>query len=142
MISQKLKQRKIQLLLTRISLSLLLRSKEILSIIVVLLFIGNYQICEYFYKDDLNKWWDLKTNIYSVIFGLCFKIALIGRRGFLKFILLIGFGFSVSDIIDRIFFDVTNFTNADILMIILTILTSYYTVYVRTRRIRRSTTTK
>jgi hypothetical protein len=88
--------------------------------------VGNYKICEYFYKDDLIKWWDLRTNIYAVIFGLCLQIAIIGTKGWLRFVLSVGLGFSISDIIDRLYFDINTFNNNDYIVIGITLITSIY----------------
>lgn len=125
--------------LIQTSRNLLSKSSEILSIIVILLFVGNYQICELFYKNDLIKWWELRTNIYAVLFALVLYIARVNSKGILRFILSVGIGFSVADVIDRLIFDVTVFNKADILMIILTIIISAYN-YVNIRS-RESKTT-
>lgn len=109
-----------------------------LSIFIIVLFIGNYQICNIFYPDNIDKWWGLKQNIYNVIIALAFIIAKLNikkKDKKLKFILDIGVGLCVSNCIDRIFFNINSFQLSDIVMIILTILTSYYkNIYVRQGR--------
>ena len=89
-----------------------------LLILAIALFCLNYQICEYFYADDIKKWWDLKINIYSVVFGLILVSYSIGKTGWMRFILYIGSGFAVSSMIDKIFLNVNEFTEADLLMIL------------------------
>jgi len=105
-----------------------------LSIIAVVLFFSNYTICEIFYKNDLEKWWGLKQNIYNVIIAICFYLAKNKPQGLLKFVLDVGIGFCVSNCIDRIFFDIKTFTREDVFMIVLTLLISYYDAYYATKR--------
>lgn len=42
-------------------------------ILIVLLYFGNYQICEFFYSDDLYKWYQLKASILTLIIILAVK---------------------------------------------------------------------
>ena len=99
--------------------------KKMLFIISIILFVSSYKICDFFYYNDdvkdLNKWWDLKSNIYAVIMSLIFYASSIKSKGFLKFILNIGVGFAISNVIDKIFFNVLVFNENDIIMIILTV---------------------
>lgn len=105
-----------------------------LIILAIFLFIGNYEICCLVYPDDIYKWWGLKQNIYNIIIAICFYLSCNETdKKIVKFILNIGIGFVVSNCIDRIFFNVNYFTFSDYFMIIITILTSYYKVYVRKR---------
>ena len=107
--------------------------KILLIILAVSLFIGNYHICNYFYPGnsqiDINNWWDLKSNVYAVIIAIVFFSAQIGTKGLLRFILSIGVGFAISNAIDKIYFNVLEFTTADIYMIIITLLVSGYDWY-------------
>jgi hypothetical protein len=104
--------------------------KKILIILAISLFIGNYHICNYFYpgnsQTDINNWWDLKSNIYAVIMMIVFLSAQIGTKGLLRFFLSIGVGFAISNVIDKCYFNVLEFTKADIYMIIITVLFSFY----------------
>lgn len=99
--------------------------KKILYILAILLFISNYTICDYFYYNDeikdLNKWWGLKSNIYAIIMCLIFLASIINSKKRLRFILEIGVGFTISNVIDKIFFSVLDFNYNDIVMIILTV---------------------
>ncbi len=103
---------------------------NIISILVVLLFVFNGLLCDYFTIDVIG-WWTLRTNLYAVIFGLSLYLAMITQTKFSKFICTIGLGFALADIIDRIFFDCNYFTWSDVIMIVLIISTSYYKFYVR-----------
>jgi len=103
---------------------------NIISILVVLLFVFNGLLCDYFTIDVIG-WWTLRTNLYAVIFGLSLFLAMLTHTKFSKFICTIGLGFATSDIIDRVFFNCNYFTWSDILMIILVISISYYKFYVR-----------
>lgn len=95
--------------------------KIFLVIVSVILFVSNYQICEYFYPKDVEKWWGLKSNIYAVIVGLVFASASIGVKGALRLVLNIGLGLAISNIIDKCYFNVLEFRYNDIIMIVLTI---------------------
>ncbi len=98
----------------------------ILTSLAVILFFSNYQICEYFYKDDLNKWWDLKINIYALIIAIVFVSQSIGSKGWYRFVLDIGVGFSISSVIDKIYYNVNTFTTSDIYMILTTVAFATY----------------
>ncbi len=92
-----------------------------LGVIVLILFVGNYKICDYFYSTDIESWWILRTKIYSIMFVLFWQMAIFETKGIARLILSIGLGFSFSDVIDRIIFNNTNFTRSDIFMILITI---------------------
>ncbi len=106
------------------------RIKLILSSAVIALFMGNYKLCDYFYSEDINKWWILRTNIYAIIFALSLTLARIDTIGVQRLILSIGIGLSVSDVIDRLVFNSNVFNYSDIFMIIITVSISIYD-YVR-----------
>ena len=107
--------------------------KTTLIILAISLFISNYYICDYFYpgnsQTDINNWWDLKSNIYAVIMMIVFLSAQIGSKGILRFILSVGVGFAISNVIDKCYFNVLEFTTVDIYMIIVTVLVSGYDWY-------------
>ena len=91
----------------------------------IFLFVGNYSICDYFYYNDevkdIKAWWGLKSNIYAIILALVLLSYSLGLKNrYLRFILEIGVGFSVSNVIDKVFFDVINFTKSDVIMIVIT----------------------
>jgi hypothetical protein len=97
-------------------------SKPVLAFLILILFLGNYYICDYFYSDNIRKWWELKTNIYAIIIALAFILSSINARGICRFFLNLGVGFAISNVIDRLYFDVRTTTKEDIIMVILTIL--------------------
>tara|TARA_R110001606_G_scaffold394737_1_gene565936 strand:- start:1276 stop:1626 length:351 start_codon:yes stop_codon:yes gene_type:complete len=98
--------------------------------IAILLFVTDYQICDFFYYNnevkDIKKWWGLRSNIYAIIILIVFYASLIGTKGFIRLILSIGVGLCASNVIDKVFFNVLEFTYADVIMIILTICISIY----------------
>ncbi len=104
------------------------RAKIFLTITAILLFVFNYQICEYFYplKPQLKSWWTLKVNIYAVIMMLIFLSQSLGSKKWLRFFLEIGVGFSISSVIDKLYFSVHDFTNSDIYMILITVAFATY----------------
>ena len=95
--------------------------KIVIIILTIILFCFNYQICEYLYPKDLKLWWGLKSNIYAVIVALTFYSSSIDTKGVVKLILSIGVGLAVSNVIDKVFFNVLDFRYNDIIMIVLTI---------------------
>ena len=101
-----------------------------LYIIAILLFVTDYQICDFFYYSeeikDIKKWWGLRSNIYAVIIMLVFYASLIGTKGALRLILSIGVGLCISNVIDKVYFNVLDFTYTDVIMITLTICISLY----------------
>lgn len=103
--------------------------KILLYVLAILLFCFNYQICDYFYYNDnvkdLKKWWGLKSNIYAVIMGIIFYASSINTKGILRLVLNIGIGLTVSNVIDKVLFNVLVFTYNDIIMIILTLCFSF-----------------
>ena len=107
--------------------------KKYLYILAILLFVLNYQICDFFYYNDeikdIKKWWGLKSNIYAVILMIVFYASLIDTKKWLKLILNIGLGFTISNVIDKVFFNVLVFTYNDILMIILTFCFAFLQYY-------------
>jgi len=108
------------------------RVLEILSVLSTILFVGNYSLCDYFYFNDHDNWWKLKQNIYNVdlildrttlfllIIFFCNYLKL--RR--LAALTLLGLLLNLSNIIDRLLFDINTFEKDDIVMIILAILLS------------------
>lgn len=96
------------------------------ALLALALFMGNYEICNLVYPDDINAWWGLKQNIYNLIIAISFYLASLDKKGWLNFLLNVGVGFCISNCIDRIFFDINSVTHADVLMIIITLATSYY----------------
>lgn len=108
---------------------LILVVKNTAYILAILLFVSNYQICDYFYYNedvkDLSKWWGLKSNIYAVVLTLVFYASLINTKGITRLILDIGFGLCIANVIDKVFFNVLEFNEKDIIVIGLTLIISY-----------------
>lgn len=108
--------------------------KLILSITSVLLFGLGFWICNLLYPDacgaQINQWWDMRMNIYAIILLTCFSVALSKEDNkHLRFVLSIGIGLSASDVIDRIFFNISQFTKEDVSMVIATFIISYVESY-------------
>ena len=78
---------------------------------IVFFFVGNYNICNYFYplntEEHINMWWVMKMDIYALIVALCFILASLDRTTNIKirlleqFITSVGIGLAVSNVIDR-----------------------------------------
>lgn len=98
-----------------------------LSIISLILFAFGYWICLFIYPDDVVKFFELRMNIYSCIILSCFYLASLNNSDKrVKLILDIGIGLSLSDVIDRLLFDITTFNANDYVLIVLTLLISIY----------------
>ena len=105
-------------------------------ILAIAFFLGNYQICNYFYPLNdavsIRNWWLLKVDIYALIIALLFvlgaqeKTDSIRIRLIEKLILNISIGFTTSNFIDKRIFGVQSYTKTDILMVIVVVLVSYY----------------
>lgn len=108
-----------------------------LSILSVVLFILNYPIAEYLAPWDINPDNNLavRFNIYAIIMLICSILTIMEHNKWSRFFVSILIGLCIGDVLDRFFFDCTVFMWNDIIMIIITILTSFYKhVYVRQRR--------
>lgn len=110
-----------------------MKLKFILICVAILLFVGNYQICELFYYDNIPKWWGLKQNIYNIIIAIaaCLSLGSLDNKWY-NFLASVFIGLCISNCIDRIFFNVNYFQLNDYLMILITLVTSYIK-YVRQR---------
>jgi len=106
----------------------------ILPALAVLLFAFNYLICELVYGNNIEKWWDLRNNISAVVVLLAFYCTKLKSTPLISVITNIGIGFSIGDVIDRVFFDITQFTTSDVFMIIITVGFSIFKYYVGQRR--------
>ena len=100
--------------------------RAIFPILALLLFVGNYQICEYFFPNNIKSWWTLKVNIYALILAFLFLYSSFNKNGIERFLLEIGVGFSISSVIDKCFYNSREFTKSDFVMIILTISIAFY----------------
>ncbi len=110
--------------------------KLALFISAVLLFVFGFGICSFVYPDyssnpsELNKWWDLRMNLYSILILICFAGASFNTSTKLeRFILAVGIGMSASDVLDRMYFDITTFTMEDIAMVAITVFVSWLEIY-------------
>lgn len=110
------------------------RIKSVLAFLILLLYLANYHICNFFFGDDLINWWRLKLIIYTAIIGLAFALARIGTIKLTRFILSLGLGFCIAGVVDRIIYPSQSYRWVDIAMVVLTIGTSYFDVYVNRRR--------
>ena len=86
----------------------------------------NYNICQFFYPlndaESIKMWWRLKENIYGITIAIILTSYTLTTKGVLRFVLDIGVGFTVSNVVDRLYFNTIEFTKADIIMIIATFL--------------------
>ena len=100
--------------------------KYILPILTVLLFPFGYWICLYIYPNDRIKFFDLRMNLIACILLAAFVLLnKYATNKKLVFIFDIGLGMSISDVVDRLYFDVTKFQKTDIIMICLTVLFAF-----------------
>jgi len=104
--------------------------KITLIILAITLFVSNYYICDYFYYNDevknIKDWWYLKCDIYGVIIALLLFALDIGEKKWLKFVVEIGLGLAISNILDRLIFNTRVFNTSDIYMILITVAFATY----------------
>lgn len=116
--------------------------KTSLIVLAIILFISNYSICDYFYYNeevkDIKSWWYLKCDIYGIIIMLLLFALDIGSRKWLKFIISIGLGLTISNVLDRLFFDTRVFNSSDIYMILVTVaFATFNLVYGKQQRLTK-----
>lgn len=99
----------------------------ILSLIAVLLFCFNYPISEYLSPQDVD--WDkniyTRFDIYALIMMMYCGLSQVNHNKYSKFILSIGLGFCIGDVIDRFGFHHADFHWTDILGMFLGLYVSY-----------------
>jgi hypothetical protein len=104
--------------------------KIFIIILAIVLFVANYSICDYFYYNEeiknIKAWWYLKCDIYGIIIMLLLFALDIGSNKWLKFVVNIGLGLTVSNVLDRVFFDTRVFNVSDIYMILITVAFATY----------------
>lgn len=110
--------------------------KLILTIFSVILFCSSFLICKSIYplafedNEQAIKFTDLRYALYAIFGIMCYIIAELKYDKYpkiTKFVLDIGIGFCVSDIIDRFIFNIYTFQKEDIIMIFITIsIATYY----------------
>lgn len=121
--------------------------KVFLAIIVVILFGSSYWICAYVYpkaflpidqynheivQRAINDFTDLRYSLYSLIIGTVFL--LIKMKAVIKgeiFWWTLGVELSIADIIDRYKFNITKFTEEDIIIIIISLMIAYLEAYTK-----------
>jgi hypothetical protein len=99
--------------------------KLILFISAFALYIANFHLCNIIAGDDMAEWYKWRGINYTAIFAMLFAAGNIGASGQTRFMLNIAFSIVVSDLIDRLFFDITSYQWKDLLTLILTLLTSF-----------------
>jgi hypothetical protein len=113
---------------------------NILSCLALLLFLANYPLAEYLYPQNIQYDSNIsfRFNEYAIIIMFTLLAAKNTQSRFSGFMLSMLIGLSVSDVVDRLWFNITDFRWNDLLMILATIYFSYKDNYVR----NRSTNTK
>lgn len=101
-------------------------SKITLSTLAIALFVFNFKICDWLCGNDMTKWWFLKSDIMAICFCLTLIASKIRTSGLCRIVLSLGIGWSVSDVVDRVFFDIRYFTMTDVIMLIITIIYATY----------------
>lgn len=104
--------------------------------LIIVFFLGNYHICNYFYPlndpDSIELWWMLKVDIYAFIVALCFILAAqrpnnnVRLRLIERFIMDVGIGLAISNVIDRRLHGIRGYRIMDIAMVMVVFLASYY----------------
>lgn len=93
---------------------------------IVILWLFNYHICNYLFKDNLIKWWDLKQSIYNMCIILALHIPSKIMSPYYKIVIDFIIGIILSSIIDRLWFETRVYDSSDIIMLTINII---YTLY-------------
>lgn len=103
--------------------------KLILIIAATILIPMNSWMCNLVYPDDIERWWMLRLDIYSLIFLLLFvshSQKSVGKlEKYFNFTTYVGVGLTSSDVIDRWVFDITCFTWTDLIMVTVVLIIGY-----------------
>ncbi len=89
--------------------------------LILILWLSNYWICEYFYSDNVPRWWDVKQSIYNICIILSLISISIETKGYIILVIDFMIGVIISSIIDRLFYDINSYDSNDITMITLSI---------------------
>ena len=110
----------------------------VLILLIVFFFLANYQICNYFYplntEEHIENWWLLKVDIYVLIICLCLilstrkEVTDIKLKSIERFIAYVVTGFAISTFIDKRVFGTREYTQVDLLMVIVVLIASYYDI--------------
>jgi len=93
---------------------------------MIILLIGNYEIAEFLYPDDIKMWWKTKLNIYSIIIALGFYLATFTKNKEQKLFANIGCGVVINTIIDRMFFTASYYELNDFIILAFITLIALY----------------
>lgn len=89
----------------------------------------NPTMCEWFYPNDINNWWQLRLGIYSLVLCLLFIIntfsTVVKLEKYFNFTIYVGIGLTSSDCIDRLFLNIDFFTWMDLIMVSMVLLIGY-----------------
>lgn len=100
--------------------------RTLLYLTSILLFVGNYQICEFLYpeldEESVKAWWIMKSNIYGLVVALLLLASSISEKGVLRLVLSVGVGLTVSNVVDRLYFNTNQFNKHDLVMIAIAII--------------------
>lgn len=89
------------------------RIAGVLALFAVILYATGFEICEFFYEDEINKWRSLRDTLTGInIFLLVILNFLPNTR--LKIASLWAFGvFCFGNVVDRLIFDIDSFVYSD-----------------------------
>ncbi len=83
-------------------------------------------------ENSIELWWMLKIDIYAFVVALCFILAAqkpndnVRLKLIERFIMDVGIGLAVSNVIDRRLYDVRGYRIMDLVMVTVVFLASYY----------------
>lgn len=99
--------------------------ETLLMFLMIVLYFGNYHICEYLYPEDVDMWWTCKGAIYNIIISIGVYLITLKASLVQFFILSVFNGILVNNIVDRLYFKSVGFEWSDIIIIIFIFLLSY-----------------
>jgi len=102
--------------------------KVILASLVLLLWVSNYWICEYFYSSSKNEWWALNLSIYNICIIISLLITSWETTGYYKILIEFITGLIIASVIDRVFSSTKTYTLSDLTMIFINITYALYNI--------------
>ena len=98
----------------------------VLTTLSAIINLASYHICNYFFIDNIDKWYDLKFILTSFSFVLLYQSLSYQANKLDRFFTTIYCGIFIEDFIDRLFFNITYYEWNDILALLITIAVAIY----------------
>lgn len=99
--------------------------RALLLFISLALLLSSYPICNLFYIDNIESWYDLHNIINSIIIILILNSFSFKKTKLSELLLILYCGIVVEDILDRLFFDIYYYEFNDFIVIAISLFFAY-----------------